>query len=702
MRIKLGVPEYAIKTEYSYVSDVLNEQKQFPVLTIGRDSYIEQAIVETVLDTDLVYNLQVGGYTSIAPDVTFVVDMNHDYRRPCQGRISGVNYNRPDRTKRKGQIIIMNDCWIGEKATIMSGVTVGNGAVVAAEAVVTKDVPDYAIAAGNPARVIGYRFSKEQIENLLLIKWWNWDEGKVLDAGKELYGDIDEFISKYIAQAREDYEHIKFVDIVSIEKFNSGEEKRLLYVPDFEQDYPTYPRVVDAFAKSFADTNTELLLYVTEDEYLQDKLDALNEVFALYENVNCYVNLYVGNLEDVRGLFSQVDGYITNRSKENVHYVDVARSYQLDVISGVDIPIFGEKKVENLVKNVDGAGQKVQQVADFSQEKLMDMVSKLVGTIKNQNQHIEQLESKLLMMDKAIGQISVNQYAMNNSIDNLKYELLCQDERPKYPIVESGDKAIDLILDQRKSMCRLGDGEFAVIAGVNRQKFQRADSRLGERLKEILKAKDENVLVCIADTYGDLSKYNTDCKYNIRAYMTEEVRKQHYDLLDFQKIYYDTYVTRPYASYLDNNTDAPKKRFDKLRKIWQDKKLLIIEGEKTRMGVGNDLFDNASDIIRILGPAEHAFDKYDELLAEALKQDRDRLVLIAMGATATVLAYDLSKAGFQALDIGHIDMEYEWMLAGTGKKVEVRHKYNNEVPGGDKVEEIIDPVYESQIVARIY
>lgn len=701
MRIKLGVPEYAIKTEYSYVSDVLNEQKQFPVLTIGRDSYIEQAIVETVLDNDLVYNLQVGRYTSIAPDVTFVVDMNHDYRRPCQGRISGVNYNRPDRTKRKGQIIIMNDCWIGEKATIMSGVTVGNGAVVAAEAVVTKDVPDYAIAAGNPAQVIGYRFTKEQIEKLLLISWWNWDADKVLKAGDELYGDIDSFISKHIEEAKEELKYVAPADIAPIEKTNSGEEKRLLYVPDFEQDYPTYPRVIDAFAKTFKDTNTELLLCVIEDEYLQNKLDALNEVFALYENVNCYVNLFVGNLENVRGLFSQVEGYITNRSKENVHYVDVARSYQLEIISGVDIPIFAETYVERLVKQIDGAGHQDQQVANYSQEKLMDMISKLVGTIKNQSQHIEQLESKLVMMDKTVGQLSVNQYAMNNSIDNLKYELLCQEEKPKNPIVESGDKAIDLILDQGKSMCRLGDGEFAVIAGVNRQKFQRADSRLGERLREILKTKDENVLVCIADTYGDLSKYNTDCKYNIRAYMTEEVRKQHYDLLDFQKIYYDTYVTRPYASYVDNNTDAPKKRFDKLRTIWQNKKLLIIEGEKTRMGIGNDLFDNATDIVRILGPAEHAFDKYDELLTEALKQDRDRLVLIAMGATATVLAYDLSKAGFQALDIGHIDMEYEWMLAGTGKKVEVRHKYNNEVPGGDKVEEINDPVYESQIVARI-
>lgn len=119
------------------------------------------------------------------------------------------------------------------------------------------------------------------------------------------------------------------------------------------------------------------------------------------------------------------------------------------------------------------------------------------------------------------------------------------------------------------------------------------------------------------------------------------------------------------------------------------------------MGIGNDLFDNASDIQRILCPAEHAFDHYDEILAKAMEQDKNRLVLIALGATATVLSYDLANAGFQALDIGHIDLEYEWMLAGQGEKIPIRHKYNNEVAGGNIVEDIHDSTYDSQIIARL-
>ena len=127
MRIKLNIPENSVQTDTAYMSDVLGEQKNFPVLVIGRDSYIEEAWAEVVFDSGMIYNLQVGRYTSIAGDVKIIVDMNHDYRRVCQGRINGAPYRRPERIRRKGQVVIMNDCWIGDDVTIMSGVTIGNG-----------------------------------------------------------------------------------------------------------------------------------------------------------------------------------------------------------------------------------------------------------------------------------------------------------------------------------------------------------------------------------------------------------------------------------------------------------------------------------------------------------------------------------------------------------------------------------------------
>lgn len=73
----------------------------------------------------------------------------------------------------------------------------------------------------------------------------------------------------------------------------------------------------------------------------------------------------------------------------------------------------------------------------------------------------------------------------------------------------------------------------------------------------------------------------------------------------------------------------------------------------------------------ILGSTEHAFDLYEDLLVEARKQDKNKLVLITIGTTATVLVYDLAYIGYQALYIGHIDLEYEWNLAGLGKNTVV-------------------------------
>lgn len=343
MRIKLNIPENSVQTDMPYMSDVLGEQKNFPVLVIGRDSYIEEVWAEAVFDTNMIYNVQVGRYTSIAGDVKMIIDLNHDYKRVCQGRISGVVYQRPHLIRRKGQVIIMNDCWIGNGVIMLGGITIGNGAVVAAGTVVTKDVPPYAIVAGNPAKVIGYRFEPEQIAALNKIRWWNWTAEKVRAASELLLDEIDPFIERYLPQAEQEIARIPQIEINPIEKILTGEDKRLLYIPDFEQDYPTYPRVIDAFVSSYANTNCELLLYVREDAFVPDKLAVLDRLFEKYADVDCYVNVYVGNLEDERGLFAQSDAYITNRSLDNVKHMDMADFYGIPMISSVDLPIFKEQ-----------------------------------------------------------------------------------------------------------------------------------------------------------------------------------------------------------------------------------------------------------------------------------------------------------------------------------------------------------------------
>ena len=95
----------------------------------------------------------------------------------------------------KGDVIIGNDVWIGSNVTIMSGITIGDGSVIANNSHVVKNIEPYSLVGGNPAKLIKYRFSEQQIEKLLQIKWWYWDDAKINKFTPILCNNnIDEFI----------------------------------------------------------------------------------------------------------------------------------------------------------------------------------------------------------------------------------------------------------------------------------------------------------------------------------------------------------------------------------------------------------------------------------------------------------------------------------------------------------------------------
>lgn len=102
----------------------------------------------------------------------------------------------------RGDVVIGNDVWIGHEATILSGVTLGDGVVVGARSVVRQDAPPYAFVVGNPARVAGFRFSPEQIEALLRIRWWDWEEERIVAALPLIMADdVQAFIDAHDPQA---------------------------------------------------------------------------------------------------------------------------------------------------------------------------------------------------------------------------------------------------------------------------------------------------------------------------------------------------------------------------------------------------------------------------------------------------------------------------------------------------------------------
>ena len=98
----------------------------------------------------------------------------------------------------KGDITVENDVWIGHGSKILSGVSIGDGAIIGANSLVTRDIPPYAIAAGSPARVIKYRFDEQTIEKLLEIRWWDFKEEEIIKIIPLLQSsDMEEFLRIY-------------------------------------------------------------------------------------------------------------------------------------------------------------------------------------------------------------------------------------------------------------------------------------------------------------------------------------------------------------------------------------------------------------------------------------------------------------------------------------------------------------------------
>lgn len=278
----------------------------------------------------------------------------------------------------------------------------------------------------------------------------------------------------------------------------------------------------------------------------------------------------------------------------------------------------------------------------------------------------------------------------------------------------TAEETIDRIIANKISVCRFGDGEFNVVINqikgydISRKSgFQNFDKKLASRLIEILKTDQEQNSNCLVCLPGCMFAIGTGYLRRYAASFWEEYTYKNIHtilkLLNTANTYGDTNFSRFYLSH--KNKKNCKSYLQHVKLIWQNRNILIVEGNKTLLGVGNDLFSNAKNIKRIICPPKNAWHSYDAIhsavVDEMSKEDEKTLVICALGMTATVLAYDLAELGFQAIDIGHIDIEYEWMRMNAVSKVAVPGKFTNEAKNKIDNYDLRDNKYFSEIVRNI-
>jgi glycosyltransferase family protein len=259
--------------------------------------------------------------------------------------------------------------------------------------------------------------------------------------------------------------------------------------------------------------------------------------------------------------------------------------------------------------------------------------------------------------------------------------------------VMSIETTIEQIILQNLSVIRFGDGEIEIMNGHDIA-FQPFHEKLKDELISAAQVKSKSILICIPDIFQDLSAKNYRAQIFWKCHL-QKYRKYWLRYFNSQSIYGNAYISRLYIDWIDKN--QVKTWFDNIKKIWESRNIVILEGSETRLGVGNDLFSKCKSVKRIICPPRDAFEKFDLIIQSACNFERGKLILIALGPCAKPVVLSLHRLGFQAIDVGHIDIEYEWFLAGTTEKIPIDGKFVNEVATDKFIDECLDIEYLKQI-----
>lgn len=259
--------------------------------------------------------------------------------------------------------------------------------------------------------------------------------------------------------------------------------------------------------------------------------------------------------------------------------------------------------------------------------------------------------------------------------------------------VYSLDETIDALIHSEKSLVRFGDGEILVIQGKD-LKFQKHSPEIEKSLRRIIQYENDDLLVAIPDIFNNLSIY----KKESRQYWKDHLlccRKVYLQTCSKKK-YYNAFISRFYYNMLDKSQCT--RWIEKIKCIWQDKDIVVVEGERTHNGVGNDLLESARTIERIICPSKEACQVIDEIIKECKKYSKEKVFLISLGIAAKLVAEALFLEGYRVLDIGNLDIEYEWYLRGASEKEPIK---KHDILGIQANQEAGYQIYLDQIVKKI-
>lgn len=259
-------------------------------------------------------------------------------------------------------------------------------------------------------------------------------------------------------------------------------------------------------------------------------------------------------------------------------------------------------------------------------------------------------------------------------------------------------ETLKYIKTRQISVARFGDGEVDLMTGHSIP-YQDYDEKLAKRLKRIITMPDnDKLLVCLPDVFEGRRRYNDACNFFWKQHL-ERYRNFYTEIIASDKCYGSTFLSRPYIDLVDKSVSG--KHFQDMKELFGDKDILIVEGFYSRSGVGNDLFEGAKSIERIICPSRNAYSKYGLILDTIRQHGMDKLILLMLGPTAKVLACDLAFEGYWVVDIGHIDSEYEWYKMGATHKIKFKNKHAAEFNFDENIELQNDERYTKEIVAML-